>query len=286
MQIKPYLLGQGVLHFIDGLVSCPPSHVSNCCDGSSSTIKPSFLRWKQQDQLILSTLLSSLSMNVLHLVVDCQTSSCVWRTLEKMLISPSNSRIMQLHGSFQDLQQGDASVTTYMQHAKSLFDELVAVGRPLSLEDFNLYIFCGLHGEFKDLVTSLVTKAKPLSYADIHSHLLTHEFLHKSSLLSLATNPPLLPTPSLLSSVHLAQQQTSFNFSRNRGRSRKSWRSNNNGIAAMTGLIFVALIPLLPRTGSRVIGNSPDGLLLVDNGLLNDLLSSTSSVSYASLSAT
>jgi hypothetical protein len=58
------------------------------------------------------------------------------------------------------------------------------------------------------------------------------------------------------------------------------------GIAAMTGLIFVALIPLLPRTGSRVIGNSPDGLLLVDSDLLNDLLSSTSSVSYASLSAT
>jgi hypothetical protein len=58
------------------------------------------------------------------------------------------------------------------------------------------------------------------------------------------------------------------------------------GIAAMTGLIFVALIPLLPRTGSRVIGNSPDNLLLVDSGLLNDLLSSTSSVSYASLSAT
>jgi hypothetical protein len=63
---------------------------------------------------------------------------------------------------------------------------------------------------------------KPLSYADIHNHLLTHEFLHKSSLLFLAANPPLLPTPSLLSSVHLAQQQTSFNFSRNRGRSRKS----------------------------------------------------------------
>ena len=99
-------------------------------------------------------------MDVLHLVVDCLTSSCVWCTLEKALASPSNSRIMQLHGSFQDLQQGDASVTTYMQHAKSLFDELVAVGRPLSLEDFNLYIFCGLHGEFKDLVTSLVTKAK------------------------------------------------------------------------------------------------------------------------------
>jgi hypothetical protein len=66
---------------------------------------------------------------------------------------------MQLHGSFQDLRQGDASVTTYMQHAKSLFDELASAGRPLSLEDFNLYIFCGLRGEFKYSVTILVTKA-------------------------------------------------------------------------------------------------------------------------------
>jgi hypothetical protein len=66
---------------------------------------------------------------------------------------------MQLHGSFQDLRQGNASVTTYMQHAKSLFDELASAGRPLSLEDFNLYIFCGLRGEFKYSVTILVTKA-------------------------------------------------------------------------------------------------------------------------------
>jgi hypothetical protein len=45
-----------------------------------------------------------------------------------------------------------------MQQAKSLFDELAAAGRPMCLEDFNLYVFCGLHGEFKDLVMSLITK--------------------------------------------------------------------------------------------------------------------------------
>jgi len=27
MQMKPYLLGQGVFHFVDGSVSCPPSHI-------------------------------------------------------------------------------------------------------------------------------------------------------------------------------------------------------------------------------------------------------------------
>jgi hypothetical protein len=92
-----------------------------------------------------------------------------------------------------------------MQHAKSLFNELAAAGRPLSLEGFNLYIFCGLCGEFKDLVISLMTKAEPLSYVDLHNHLFTHEFLHKTSLPFLAANPPLLPTPSLLPFANLAQ---------------------------------------------------------------------------------
>jgi hypothetical protein len=113
-------------------------------------------------------------------------------------------------------------VTTYMQHTKLLFDELAVTGWPLSLEDFNLYLFNVLRGELKDLVASLVTKAEPLSYVNPHNHLLTHEFLHKSSLPSLAGNPPLLP------STHLAQLQHNSNFGHNKGRSRDDWRSNNN----------------------------------------------------------
>jgi hypothetical protein len=101
--MKPYLLGQGVFHFVDGSVSCLSSYVSDISAGSSSTINPSFLRWKQQDQLILNALLSSLSVDVLHLKVDCSTTHCVWHTLAKALASPFNSHIMQLHGSFQDL---------------------------------------------------------------------------------------------------------------------------------------------------------------------------------------
>ena len=72
-----------------------------------------------------------------------------------------------------------------------------------SLEDFNLYVFRGLRGEFKDLITSLITKIEPLSYADLHSHLLTHEFLYKSSA---AIHAPLLPTPSIPSSALVAQR--------------------------------------------------------------------------------
>jgi hypothetical protein len=54
----------------------------SCCRWYLSSGNQFFIRWKQQDQIILSALLSSLSMEVLHLVVDCQTSSSIWRTLE------------------------------------------------------------------------------------------------------------------------------------------------------------------------------------------------------------
>jgi hypothetical protein len=59
-----------------------------------------------------------------------------------------------------------------------------------------------LCGEFKDLVTSLSTKAKTLTYIELHSHLLTHKYLHK---ITLMTNvlASLLPTLSSGSSTIL-----------------------------------------------------------------------------------
>jgi len=68
MQIKSYLLSQRVFGFVDGLNSCPSPHVLTV-DGASLKVNHSFLRWKQQDQLILNALLFSLSMKVLHLLL-------------------------------------------------------------------------------------------------------------------------------------------------------------------------------------------------------------------------
>jgi len=92
MQMKPYLLGQGVYAFIDGSYHCPALYVI-ATDITAPGINPLFLLWKQQDQLIMSELLSSLSTEILHLVVDCDISYSIWRTLEKSFTSPSHSTL-------------------------------------------------------------------------------------------------------------------------------------------------------------------------------------------------
>ena len=258
--MKPYLLGQGVYAFVDGSYCCPALYVP-ATDTTAVGINPLFLSWKQQDQLIMSALLSSLSTEILHLVVDCDTSHSIWQTLEKSFASPSHSRIMQLHGSFQDLRQGDDSVTAFLQRAKVLFDELAAAGRPLSLEDFNLYVFRGLRSDFKDLVTSLSTRAEPLSYSDLHSYLLTHEYLNKSSLqstLGSTMTAPLLPTPSAFSVQRGGFGGASGNSYRGRGRGRHrgGWRGYRGGNHGNSGSGWQSMSGSGFQQHSRGIPNS------------------------------
>jgi hypothetical protein len=72
-------------------------------------------------------------MDMLHLIVNCETLHCVWHILEQALTSSFNPRIMQLDDSFQDLRQGGHLGTIYLHKAKALFDELIAADRPFSL---------------------------------------------------------------------------------------------------------------------------------------------------------
>jgi histone deacetylase 1/2 len=106
-----------------------------------------------------------------------------------------------------------------------LFDELAAASRPISLAKFNLYVFRRLRSEFKDLVISLSTKDVTISYTDLHSSLLTREFLHKASLQPSVTSP-LLPTPTQQSAVFFVQHQSGFSTSK-QGWFCGGWRPNN-----------------------------------------------------------
>ena len=75
-------------------------------------------------------------------------------------------------------------------------------------------------------MTIFCTKADPISYIDLHNHLLTYEFLHKASRQSIMI-VPILPTPTQQPSAFFKQCQSISNSSRMdhfHGR----WRTNNH----------------------------------------------------------
>lgn len=84
----PYLRGQQLLGFVDGTnVTLDKIIMKTTTDGATQVLNPRFQLWVQQEQLVLSTIMSSLSPKVLSQVLLLSTAAKVWNALERMFSS-------------------------------------------------------------------------------------------------------------------------------------------------------------------------------------------------------
>lgn len=120
----------------------------------------------------MSALISSLSIDILPLIIDLLTSQAIWLTPENTLTSLLQTKIMTLHMHLQNLKQRDDSISIYLGHTKAYSNELITTGFPLTLKDFNIYIFHGVHLEFKDIMITLLAYAIPISFKELYTLLL------------------------------------------------------------------------------------------------------------------
>lgn len=121
----PYLYGQKLFGFIDGSIPQPNQQLQ---DGATN---PDFITWFQQDQLLLSILISLLSESIVGQILHHRTSSVVWYALEKLFTAKSQARIIQIHTQLTTLRKGEtlnwntttkpkALLTLSLQQEKSL----------------------------------------------------------------------------------------------------------------------------------------------------------------------
>lgn len=188
-QIYPFLKGQGFLGYLDGTLPCPPATLGSPTptDASSSSAvsppNPAYLAWVQQDQLILSLIISSLSDEVMYLAVGWDTSHAVWDSITAALASSTRSRCLSLLGQFQTLRQGNTTPSEYLGKAQMLVEALSLAGRPLSAEEQILYILRGLRPEFRAMASSLTVADTPVTLPQLADHLQAQEFIHSDDLL-------------------------------------------------------------------------------------------------------
>lgn len=78
----------------------PITTLSSTVGAASSSVvggvNPAYTIWVQQDQAILSMIISSLSKKVMHLAVGRSMSKQVWNSIEKGLPSSSQARALRL----------------------------------------------------------------------------------------------------------------------------------------------------------------------------------------------
>ncbi|XP_019191716.1 PREDICTED: uncharacterized protein LOC109186244 [Ipomoea nil] len=185
-QVVPFLRGQGLLGFVDGSKPCPAATIAVTPESGSSTVtaattapNPAYEAWIQQDQAILSTIISSLSDKVMHLAVGRETSREVWDSLASTLASTTRARCLSLLGQFQTLRQGPGSPADYLGRCKMIAEALSLAGRPLSDEEQILYVLRGLRPEFRTMVNSLTATGASVTLTQLSDFLQAQEFIHE-----------------------------------------------------------------------------------------------------------
>ncbi|XP_019154326.1 PREDICTED: uncharacterized protein LOC109150804 [Ipomoea nil] len=185
-QLVPFLRGQGLLGYVDGEHLCPLAVITAAAPSDESasagvtpsvTANPAHGAGIQQDQSILSLLISSLSDEVMYLAVDRTTSREVWQSITAALGSSTRARCLNLLAQFQSLRQGDSSPAEYLGRAQLIVEDLSLADRLISLDEQNLYVFRGLRPEYRAMAASLAVSSEPVTIPQLADFLQAQQFI-------------------------------------------------------------------------------------------------------------
>ncbi|KAA8533788.1 hypothetical protein F0562_031305 [Nyssa sinensis] len=138
---------------------------------------PNYTLWFDQDQVLLSILVSSLSKNILAQMVGISTSRAAWVALETIFSSHSRARAgaVQTRQLLSVMKKGNQSIFDYFQKIKTHADTLAAIGKPLLPHEFQSYLLGGLDSTYDAIVNAIITQSNPMRREDLFSHLLNFE---------------------------------------------------------------------------------------------------------------
>ncbi|XP_057803046.1 uncharacterized protein LOC131018337 [Salvia miltiorrhiza] len=142
----------GFHEFIDPMAQAPPLL-------PSSSTSPPNSAWLRRDQYLLSWMLSSVTESMLGHVVRCSSSREFWSVLERLFMSQSKARIMQLRLLLQTTKKGAMSVEEFFLKMRSYADQLSAVGQIINDDELIMYILSGLGPEYEALVVNIMHRS-------------------------------------------------------------------------------------------------------------------------------
>jgi hypothetical protein len=160
------------MRFLDGSNSTSAKKfITSTTTGAEQVSNPEYERWYNQDQQLLSGLLSSMTEEVLQDVVITTSSKEVWDSLQTKFASSVKACMMQIHVKLVTSKKCDLSAVDFFRKITSLSNELIAVDAPLRDEGVLAYLLAGLPVEYDPFVTSMMTKSEALSLNDVFMHL-------------------------------------------------------------------------------------------------------------------
>lgn len=115
--------------FITGETPSPPEFIPNAT--SYPQPNPQYFEWHRSNKLVKGWITTTLSEEVLGIVVGLNSSQEVWNALVYSFAQVSSDRSLALKQRLTSITKGFDSLSEYLRKFKIICDELAVIGKPI-----------------------------------------------------------------------------------------------------------------------------------------------------------
>ncbi|KAJ1422579.1 gag-polypeptide of LTR copia-type [Sesbania bispinosa] len=143
-------------------------------DEELENLNTEFVNWEQQDQLLISWLLASMSKRLTTRVVGCEYTHQIWKKLETFFTSQTRSKVKQLKDQLKNIKKNE-KISEYLLSIKEIVDMFFAVGSPLNNEEQIEAILDGLPEGYDSLINTIISRSNSCSFEEVEALLMSQE---------------------------------------------------------------------------------------------------------------
>ena len=119
--------------------------------------------------------MSSVSIDILSLVVSSKTSFELWKNLEKQFGSESMAKKVHLKMLLSNLRKGSLTMSEYFTKLRTVTDGLALAGSPVNELDLITHLITGLDQSYYPVVVHIEANMLKMDLSEAYAMLLTHE---------------------------------------------------------------------------------------------------------------
>ncbi|KAK2378919.1 WD40 repeat-containing protein HOS15 [Trifolium repens] len=152
-----------------------PERYLNDEDRIAGNVNPLFYDWENQDALVCTWLLSTMSEPLLAKVVDHTYSWQVWDEIHRHFEILLITKARQLRSELRTLTKGDRKVDEFIQRVRVINESLISIGDPVPHRNLVEIVLDALPEEYDPVVAAIASNTIPATIDELESYLLAHE---------------------------------------------------------------------------------------------------------------
>lgn len=147
----------------------------NDADRESGTENPAYTDWEEQDSLLCTWILSTISPSLLSRFVRLRHSWQVWDEIHSYCFTQMRTRSRQLRSELRAITKGSRSIAEFIARIRTISESLMSIGDPVSHRDLIEVVLEALPEEFNPIVASVNSQSEIITLDELESQLLTQE---------------------------------------------------------------------------------------------------------------